>query len=261
MDDHTEFLQERRSTSAVMAQDGRVAELTRAWIHATAEHKYSYHFDWGGLPIIQYPQDMVAMQEIIWEVKPQVIVETGIARGGSLVFYSSILGMLEDAGLAEDTRVIGIDIDLRAHNRARIEAHPLAKRIDLVQGGSIDDETLTEVRRLIGSRAPALVCLDSNHTHDHVLAELERYAPLVDVGSYIVVFDTVIEFMPEDAYPNRPWGIGDNAYTAVKAFLEASEAGQIKDADGRAMKFETNVDIDNRLLISVAPSGYLKRIA
>lgn len=261
MDDHAEFLRERQTNSAAMAKDGKVAELTRDWIHATAEHKYSYNFDWCGLPIIQYPQDMVAMQEIIWDVKPQVIVETGIARGGSLVFYSSLLGMLEDAGLATDTRVVGIDIDIRPHNRTRIESHPLAKRIELLQGGSVDDSTVAAVWDLIGDRSPALVCLDSNHTHDHVLAELERYAPMVDVGSYLVVFDTVIEFMPEDAYPNRPWGVGDNAYTAVQAFLQAVGEGKITDRQGREMAFETNFDIDNRLLISVAPSGYLKRVA
>ncbi len=260
MDDHAEFLRERRTTSVAMAKDQKVVESTSAWIHATAEHQYSYHFDWGGLPIIQYPQDIVAMQEIIWDVKPQVIVETGIARGGSLILYSSLLGMLEDCGLASDTRVIGIDIDIRAHNRARIEAHPLAKRIDLVEGSSVDDATLQQVRDQIAGRSPALVCLDSNHTHDHVLGELERYASMVSVGSYIVVFDTIIEFMPEDAYPNRPWSVGNNAFTAVKAFMEAVDAGRIKDKDGHQMRFEIDQTVDERLLISVAPSGYLKRV-
>jgi cephalosporin hydroxylase len=260
MDDHAEFLRERQKASAAMAKNAKVAELTRSWLHATAEHKYSYHFDWCGLPIIQYPQDIVAMQELIWSVRPRVLVETGIARGGSLVLYASLLGMLEDCGLARDTRVVGVDIDIRAHNRQRIEAHPLSKRIDLVQGSSVDAVTLARVRDQIGDRSPVMICLDSNHTHDHVLAELERYAPLVSVDSYIVVFDTIVEFMPEGAYPDRPWSVGNNSFTAVKAFLEAVDEGRVRDKDGNQMKFETDVDIDERLLISVNPQGYLKRV-
>jgi len=260
MDDHAEFLRERRKTSAAMAKNPRVAALTQSWVHATAEYNYSYHFDWCGLPIIQYPQDIVAMQELIWSVRPRVLVETGIARGGSLVMYASLLGMLEDCGLAHDTRVVGVDIDIRAHNRQRIEAHPLAKRIDLVHGSSSDDATLTRVQDRIGDRSPVMICLDSNHTHDHVLAELERYAPLVSVGSYIVVFDTIIEFMPEDAYPDRPWSVGNNAFTAVKAFLEAANAGSVRDKSGNPMMFESDVSIDDRLLITVNPKGYLKRV-
>ncbi len=211
---------------------------------ASNKAQYSYNFSWMGRPIIQYPQDMIAMQEIIWSVKPDLIIETGIAHGGSLIYYASLLELM---GHGE---VLGIDIDIRAHNRAAIESHLMHKRISMIEGSSISEETLEQVRTFSAGKTNILVTLDSNHTHDHVLAELELYAPLVSIGSYVVVFDTIVENLPHDYLPGlkRPWGIGDNPMTAMRTFLAAND------------NFEIDRTIDNKLLISVAPEGYLKRI-
>ena len=236
-----QFRDECRDEIALQGTDARLRDLSRAWLNASARTKYSYHFEWMGRPIIQYPQDMLAMQEIIWRVKPEIIVETGIAHGGSLVFYASILELI---GQGE---VLGIDIDIRAHNRAAIEDHPMARRIRLVQGSSID-AAIADVARQAAAGKRTLVVLDSNHTHDHVAAELKLYAPLTSVGSYCVVMDTVVEDMPEGSFPNRPWGQGNNPKTAVLEF--------IKDHP----EFQIDHEVDNKLMVSVAPSGYLRRV-
>lgn len=209
---------------------------------------YSYNFSWLGRPIIQYPQDMVAMQEIIWEIKPDLIIETGIAHGGSLIFSASMLTLLEICGEIEKGEVLGIDIDIRAHNRAAIEAHPMSKKITMFQGSSIDEEMIKKVHEFAKRGKKILVCLDSNHTHEHVLAELKAYAPLVTISSYCVVFDTIVEDLPDDLWENRPWSKGNNPKTAVWEFLKTTD------------DFIIDEQIDNKLLISVAPSGYLKRV-
>lgn len=209
---------------------------------------YSYNFSWLGRPIIQYPQDMITLQEIIWEVKPDMIIETGIAHGGSLIFSASMLALLELCGEIEQGEVLGIDIDIRAHNKAAIEAHPMSKKITMFQGSSIDDEMIARVHEFAKRGKKILVCLDSNHTHEHVLAELRAYAPLVSLGSYCVVFDTLIEDMPQGFYSDRPWDKGDNAKTAVWEYLKTND------------DFIIDEQIDNKILISVAPSGYLKRV-
>ena len=220
--------------------------------------KYSYNYFRLGLPIIQYPQDMVAMQELIWQIKPDVIIETGIARGGSLILSASMLSLLDycdaiEQGLMLDTkaprrRVLGLDIDIRAHNRAAIEAHPMANRIDMIEGSSIDPAIISQVHDFARGYRRVLVCLDSNHTHEHVLAELEAYAPLVSPGSYCVVFDTIIEHMPAEMFPDRPWGPSDNPMTAVWEYLKTHP------------EFEIDKQMDHKLLISVALDGYLKRV-
>lgn len=215
---------------------------TKLFINESIKVKYSYTFSWMGRPIIQYPQDILAMQEIIWNIRPNLIIETGIAHGGSLIFYASMLELL-----GEDGQVVGIDIDIRKHNRAEIEKHPMFKRITMIEGSSTDEEIAEEVRRLAEGKK-VLVCLDSNHTHEHVLRELELYAPLVSVGSYCVVFDTIIEDMPAGSYPDRPWDKGINPKTAVHEFLKSND------------HFEIDSDIDHKLLITVAPSGYLRRV-
>ncbi|MDR1086139.1 MAG: cephalosporin hydroxylase family protein [Deltaproteobacteria bacterium] len=216
---------------------------------ASAKNKYSYHFRWLGRPIIQIPQDIVAMQEIIFQVKPDLIIETGIAHGGSLIFFASMLELNAACGWgAPEARVLGLDIDIRAHNREAIEVHPMYKRITMMEGSSIDQEMIAAVKKFARPYRNILVCLDSNHTHDHVLAELQAYASLVAPGSYCVVFDTVIEYAPEDAFPNRPWGRGYNPMTAVDAFLKEHP------------EFAIDEIIDAKLLISVAPRGYLKRL-
>jgi cephalosporin hydroxylase len=213
----------------------------------STQPRYSYNFSWLGRPIIQYPQDIVAMQELIWALKPDLIVETGIAHGGSLILWASLLELNAACGGPRDAHVIGVDIDIRAHNRAAIEAHPMFRRISMLEGSSVDESVVAQVRDAAAGRERVLVCLDSNHTHAHVLAELEAYAPLTSVGSYCVVFDTVIEELPAGMYPDRPWGPGDNPKTAVDAYLRSHP------------EFEVDHQMDDKLLVSVAPGGYLKR--
>lgn len=235
--------------------DGALQNTSISWIRDSAKHNYSYNFTWMGRPIIQYPQDIVAMQELIWQIKPDLVIETGIAHGGSLVFSASMLALLDvcdiETGVSAAKprrKVLGIDIDIRPHNRAAIEAHPLASRIQMIQGSSVDPTILAEVREIAMDYGTVLVCLDSNHTHDHVLAELEAYAPLTSVGSYCAVFDTVIEDMPADSFPDRPWGPGNNPKTAVWEYLKSHP------------EFEIDKSIQHKLLITVAPDGYLKRV-
>lgn len=214
----------------------------------TIDAGYSYNFSWMGRPIIQYPQDMIAMQEIIWEVKPDLIIETGIAHGGSLIFSASMLTLLEACGEIEKGEVLGIDIDIRTHNKEAIEAHPMSKKITMFEGSSIDEEMIAKVHEFAKRGKKILVCLDSNHTHEHVLAELRAYANLVSVGSYCAVFDSIVEDLPEDTFNDRPWGIGDNPKTAVWEYLKEDD------------DFVIDKDIENKILITVAPDGYLKRI-
>jgi len=235
------FQEEGQAEIAAQGKDPELARLSRDFFDVSARHRYSYHFSWMGRPVIQYPQDMMAMQEIIWDVRPDVIVETGIAHGGSILFYASMLQLI---GHGE---VIGIDIDIRAHNREAIEAHPMSHRVSLIQGSSIDTAIVDQIRERVAGKK-VLVVLDSNHTHQHVLEELRLYAPMVAVGSYCVVMDTVVEDMPEDAFPDRPWGKGDNPKTAVWAYLKENDDFQIDSA------------VDHKLLITVAPDGYLRRV-
>ena len=229
------------------------------FIKASLEDKYSYHFSWLSRPIIQYPQDIVAMQELIWMIKPDLIVETGIAHGGSLIMSASMLALLDyceavETGAVLDPsssrrHVLGIDIDIRAHNRAAIEAHPLAHKISMIQGSSIAPDVITQVKDMAKDYKRVLVILDSNHTHEHVLAELEAYAPLASVGSYCVVFDTIIEDLPAETFADRPWDRGNNPKTAVWEYLETHP------------EFGIDKGIQDKLLITVAPEGYLKRIS
>jgi cephalosporin hydroxylase len=219
------------------------------FINDTARYKYTYRFSWLGRPIIQYPQDMIAMQELIWSIQPNLIIETGIAHGGSLIFSASLLELNAVCGGPQDAEVLGVDIDIRAHNRVAIEAHPLSKRISMIQGSSIAPEIIEQVQAKAAGKQRVLVCLDSNHTHEHVLAEIQAYAPLTSVGSYCVVFDTVIDDMPADSFPDRPWGPGNNPKTAAREYLKSHP------------EFEIDKQIDHKLLISVAPDGYLKRVA
>lgn len=223
-------------------------ELGFNFLKDTADTKYTYNFSWLGRPIIQFPQDMIALQEIIWEVKPDMIIETGIAHGGSLIFSASMLALLEACGEIEDGKVLGIDIDIREHNKKAIEAHPMSKKITMFQGSSIDKDMIGRVQEFAKKGKKILVCLDSNHTHEHVLSELRAYAPLASVGSYCIVFDTAIEDMPDNSFPNRPWDKGNNPKTAVWEYL--------KECDN----FEIDKDIENKILITVAPDGYLKRM-
>jgi len=251
------FQKEISQRTAAIAGNTQFCQKAAAFLQASVEPKYSYNFAWQGRPIIQYPQDIVAMQELIWTVKPDLIIETGIAHGGSLIFSASMLAQLDlcdaiEQGVTLDPRrskrlVLGIDIDIREHNRQAIEAHPMASRIQMIQGSSIDADIVKQVHAIAAGHSRILVCLDSNHTHDHALAELHAYAPLTSKGSYCVVFDTLIEDMPQEVYPDRPWGPGNNPKTAVWEFLKT------------APDFEIDKSIPDKLQITVAPDGYLKR--
>lgn len=238
---HDDFEQRNSEMIKRMMEDKPLRELTLKWLVESSKREYSYHFTWLGRPIIQFPQDIVAMQELIWQIRPDLIVETGIARGGSLIFHASMLELL-----GGDGRVVGIDIDIREHNRVEIEAHPMAKRITMIEGSSIDEGIVQQVRDLAGDCQRVMVVLDSMHTHDHVLDELRLYSPLVTKGSYLVVMDTIVEDMPEDFFPDRPWSPGNNPKTAVAEFLQSNE------------RFVVDDEMEAKLLITVAPGGYLK---
>jgi cephalosporin hydroxylase len=220
-----------------------IDNLTMDWILQSAKLKYTYNFTWMGRPIIQFPQDMIAMQEIIWKVQPDLIIETGIAHGGSIIYYASLLEMI-----GGDGEIIGIDIDIRSHNRAEIENHRMFKRIHLIEGSAIDPNIAQQVYQIAAEKKKILVVLDSNHTHEHVLEELNLYSHLVTKDSYIVAFDTIVEDMPDNFFPDRPWGKGNNPKTAVWEFLKKNS------------RFEIDKELESKLLITVAPDGYLKCI-
>ncbi|MFA7281144.1 MAG: cephalosporin hydroxylase family protein [Sterolibacterium sp.] len=225
-----------------LGEDKRLREISREWIGKTADYEYGYHFRWMGRPVIQLPQDILAMQELIWELKPDLIIETGIAHGGSLIFYASMLELVGDEG-----KVLGLDIDIRTANWAEIVRHPMASRIVMIEGSSIEPRVAEKVRAIAQGKRCVLVCLDSNHTHDHVLKELKLYAPLVTKGSYCVVFDTIIEDV-HGGHTDRPWGKGNNPKTAVHAYLKTTN------------RFRIDKRIEDKLVLTVCPDGYLKRV-
>lgn len=252
------FEDQKKANIAKCGSDKDLKEASRLWIQKAGLCNYGYNFSWLGRPIIQVPQDMAAMQEIIWQVKPDLIIETGIAHGGSLIFSASMLATLDycdavNTGNNFDPKnsrrkVLGIDIDIREHNRTAIESHPMAHKIEMIQGSSIDPQIIMQVKAQAANYERILVSMDSNHTHEHVLAELQAYAPLVTVGSYCVVFDTVVEDMPKEMFNDRPWGPGNNPKTAVWEYLKDNT------------QFEIDKSVQHKLLLTVAPDGYLKRI-
>lgn len=257
IDPEQEFLLERQQRLAAYANDNEFNAMSRAWLQQSMQRKYVYNFDWLGRPIIQYPQDMVGIQDLVWRVRPDLIIETGIAHGGSLILSASLLAMLDmcdaiEAGATMDPRqserkVLGVDIDIRPHNREAIEAHPMASRIQMIQGSSIAPEVVQQVQALSKGYRRVLVLLDSMHTHDHVLAELEAYAPLVTPGSYCVVFDTFVDDMPPGFFADRPWDVGNSPKTAVRHWLATHP------------EFEVDREFEQLLQITVAPMGFLCR--
>lgn len=258
MNPHQQFKQEVTENIEGLSQDRDVQALSRIWVREISRHKWAYNFRWLGRPAIQFPNDAWALQELIWEIKPDLIIETGIAHGGSLILSASMLALIDmceaiESGTLLDPKkskrkVLGLDIDIRQHNREAIERHPMSSRIQMIQGSSIDAEVIGQVYQVASGYQRIMVCLDSNHTHDHVLAELEAYGKLIGVGSYCVVMDTLVEDMPKDMFHDRPWGPGNNPKTAVREYLKAHP------------EFEIDKSIDHKLLISVAPDGFLKRI-
>jgi len=237
-----QFKLERKKNINKVGQNKKLKKIALNFFINSWRQKYSYNFDWLGRPIIQIPQDIVALQEIIWETKPDLIIETGIAHGGSLIFYAS---MLELIGRGE---VLGIDVDIREHNKKEIEKHKMAKRIKMIEGSSTDEKVVKEVEKIGKRHKKVMVCLDSLHTHKHVLKELNLYSKFVTKGSYLVVFDTIIEYFPKGFFKDRPWDKGNNPATAVKAFLKKNK------------NFIVDKEIEHKLLITAAPGGYLKRI-
>lgn len=263
------FEQIRKNTQGVATDPGFLG-LTNIWLREAIRHHYAHNFAWLGRPIVQVPTDIYAIQELIWLIKPDLIIETGIAHGGSLILSASMLALLDysdavSAGKslnpqASKRRVIGIDIDIRAHNRSAIEAHPMAHLIDMIQGSSIDPSVISQVGEKARQFNTIVVFLDSNHTHEHVLAELEAYAPLVSKGSYCVVWDSGVEDLPADFCTDRPWGKGNNPKTALWAYLRILETEGRLGADKTQLNFEIDKLIEHKLVISAAADGFLKRI-
>jgi len=213
--------------------------ISRLWIKTGWAAKYSYNFSWMGRPVIQLPEDLLMVQELIYKVQPQVIIETGLAHGGSSVFYASLLEILGRG------RVLSIDIEIRPHNRMAIEAHPLKKRITLIERSSVAPETLEEVRNLISPHEKVMVILDSNHTKEHVRSELELYGPLVTSGSYIVAADGIMEDLIDVPGGKAEW-TQDNPKAAVHEFLASHP------------EFELDSE-PTRLGVTYWPDAYLRR--
>ena len=238
----SDFEQENIKKIKKMWKDDNFKNLSKKWFLDSFQHEYSYHFKWLGRPIIQYPQDIIAIQELIWKIKPDLIIETGIAHGGSLILSASILELIGKG------QVVGVDVEIKKHNRKSIENHTLGKRIHMIEGSSISKSIRNKVYEFAKGKKRILVILDSNHTHKHVLNELKLYSPLVTKGSYLIVMDTIIECMPKSFFKNRPWGIGNNPMSAVKEFLKKDK------------RFKVDDIIEKKLVITVAPNGYLKCI-
>jgi len=235
-----EFEKRNKEFIKRMSRDKILKKKSKSWFDRAFSYEYSYHFSWLGRPIIQFPQDMIAIQEIIWNVKPDLIIEAGIAHGGSIIFSASILELIGEG------EVIGIDVDIRKHNREEIEKHPLSKRITMIEGSSIDKKTVNKIFKLAKNKKRVMVLLDSKHTHEHVLKEINCYSPLVTKGSYLIVFDTMIEDMPKGFFSNRSWDVGNNPKTAVWEFLKNNK------------RFKIDKAIENKLLITSSPDGFLK---
>ena len=259
MDPVKKFEEEVKENIKNLGDNDELSKLTFEWMLKTgAIGDYTYNFKWLGRPIIQYPQDLIAMQELVWQIKPDLIIETGIAHGGSLIMNASYLSLLDHCEAIENNemidpsnpkrKVLGIDIDIREHNRKAIESHPMSNRIDMIEGSSIDKNIIKKVTEYAKNYKKIFICLDSNHTHDHVLKELEGYAPLVSIGSYCVVYDTAIESTPAELCSDRPWGPGNSPKTAVWEYLKRND------------NFVIDKSIESKILITVAPDGFLKRV-
>jgi len=240
-----EFKKERAEAMEAMAKDTELKKKSVDWMLHADQYKYTYNFSWMGRPIIKYPQDIVIMQELIWNIRPDLIIETGIAHGGSIIFSSSMMELLGNGG-----KVIAVDIDIRKHNRDEIEKHPMFRNITMLEGSSVDEKIVQQIADYAKGFKKVMVVLDSNHSHEHVYRELELYTPLVSLGSYILLPDTFVEFFPKGYVTNRPWDVGNNPYTAMEAFLKTTT------------QFVKDEEITNKLLITEAlGGGYLKRVS
>jgi cephalosporin hydroxylase len=243
-DDRQEFEASKRRQSAALGQDGEVFRQSLDLLTSLDAYDYSYLWSWMGVPIIQMPADVMATQEVIWDTKPDVIIETGVARGGSVLFMASLLEMIGKG------KVIGVDIDIRAHNRESIETHPMSKRVVLIEGGSVNEDTLMRVKAEIPAGAKVMVVLDSDHSRSHVLAECRAYGPLVTPGCYMVVADTIVGHMSEETAPKKRsklWFQGNEPLSAIQDYMA--------ETDG----FEVDEVLNGKLVLSSSPGGYVRR--
>jgi cephalosporin hydroxylase len=244
LDDREMFRLEAQENCLRLGADKQLFNLSRQLISEAEKYRYTYLWSWLGMPIIQLPADIVALQEVVWSSKPDIIVETGVARGGSLVFFASMLTLIGQG------KVIGVDIDIRAHNRDAIESHSLANRIVLIEGSSISAETVNRVKKHIPENAKVMVVLDSDHSRQHVLQELEVYAPLVSEGHYLIVADTILGHFTEEQTPiarSKVWYPGNEPYSALCDFLKNNT------------DFEPEPEINGKLIVASSPGGYLRR--
>lgn len=251
------------------SSDTEFNNLSMEWTKEAFRKMYMYNFLSFGRPIIQLPSDIMAMSELIWEVRPEIIVETGIAHGGSIIHNAGQLALLDIADAERENKyldisepkrkIIAIDIDIRPHNKTAIEEHPFSNRITMIEGSSVDLDVINEVRALIGDAKKVLVCLDSNHTHEHVVKELMAYAPMTTQGSYCVVFDTIIENLPKNFFVDRPWNPGNSPMSAIDTFLRKCKTNNLKGLDGNQLKFKVDNSITDKLLVTAAPGGFLYR--
>ena len=238
------FFEERRADIDKMGLDDELRRKSLDWMIHADKYKYTYNYTWMGRPIIKYPNDMVVQQELMWELKPDLVIETGIAHGGSIIFTASMMEMMGIAG-----EVVGIDVDIRSHNRTELEAHPMIERITMYEGDSVSEKMVEKIKRHIAGKSCVMVILDSLHSHEHVYKELLAYAPMTTIGSYCILPDTFIEFFPKGYYADsRPWDVGDNPYTAMKQYLNETDMFEIDEAR------------TNKAMITETIDGYLKRV-
>tara|TARA_B100000989_G_scaffold296876_1_gene281099 strand:+ start:633 stop:1415 length:783 start_codon:yes stop_codon:yes gene_type:complete len=260
MNDEKEFKKKIDRQLKDQKKNRSINNLSKKWMKESIKSNYSYHFEWLGRPIIQYPQDIIAVQQILWETKPDLIIETGIARGGSLIFYASILDLISKCGGPSNFKIIGIDVDIRKHNKKRILSHAMSKNIEMIEGSSIDLKIFHKVKKKCKNAKKILILLDSNHTQNHVFEELKLYGSIVSKNSYMIVFDTIIENLPNKFYRNRPWSKGNNPKTAVVKYLKEIKNKNYFDQRGRKLKFIKDDMIENKILLTTSPGGFLKRV-
>jgi cephalosporin hydroxylase len=269
-DPNEDFRAEVANNIRGIGEDRAFINLSNIWLQNAILHRYALNFSWLGRPVIQAPQDIYAVQEIVWTCRPDLIIETGIAHGGSLVLSASILALLDycdaiERGIAVDPKaslrkVVGVDIDIRPHNRAAINAHPMRHKIHMIQGSSTSPDVLAQIAVHADGYERVMVFLDSNHTQEHVLGELELYAPFVSKDSYCVVWDTGVEDLPEDMCADRPWGKGNNPKTAVWEYMRRLNSQGRKGRDGSDLRFEYDQTIEHKLAITASPDGFLRRV-
>jgi hypothetical protein len=239
-----QFLDERNADIERMGSDQELRQKSIDWMIHADRYKYTYNYSWMGRPIIKFPNDMVIQQELMWELKPDLVIETGIAHGGSIIFTASMMEMMNIDG-----EVVGIDVDIRPHNRTKIEAHPMMKRITMYEGDSVSDAMVEKVRVHTNGKKCVMVILDSLHSHAHVYKELRSYAPMTTLGSYCILPDTFIEFFPKGYYSEtRPWDVGNNPHSAMKQYISETD------------NFEIDHARTDKAMITETIDGYLKRV-